>query len=119
QDPALAAGFFVRTEAFDGYVPSTGAVHPVTQQLVLLPGAIAKRIVPVAWDVVVANGTVELTHREVHALSLNSIVEVPGTVDIGLQNLTAHFVVNNEGRHTALSGRRVVALPMARGLDRP
>src|SRR5262245_21817514 len=93
--------------------------HPALQQLVLLPGAIAQRLVPIAREIVVTDRAVELTHREVDAPAIDPVVEMPGAVDIGLQDLAAEFVMNDERRHAALAGCRVVEPPAAAGLDRP
>src|SRR6266496_1519299 len=93
--------------------------HPALQQLVLLLRTIAARLVPGARNVVVTNRAVELTHREVYVPSIDAVVEMPGAVDIGLQDFAAELVMNDERRHAALAGCRVVMLPAAAGLDRP
>src|SRR3954449_723181 len=82
-----------------GNPSASNDAYPALQQLVLLPGAIVQRFVAAARDIVVADGAVELTHREVDALSIDPVVEMPDAVDIGLQDLAAKLVMNDERRH--------------------
>jgi len=85
----------------------------------LLPGAVVEGLSPVAWMVFIADGAVELAHREVDAPAVNLIVKMPCAVDISLRDVTAEFVMDNKGRDPALSGGRVIEPPVAAGLNGP
>src|SRR6185436_19823258 len=58
-----SSGQFPRSPARSG----VSDAHPALQQFVLLLRTVTKRLVAAARDVVVTDGTVELTHREVDA----------------------------------------------------
>ncbi|WP_213290990.1 hypothetical protein [Bradyrhizobium sp. sGM-13] len=84
----------------------------MTKKLVLLLRAVGKCFGPAAWQVIVANGAVELAHRKVHALSVDLIVEVPGAVDVCFQDIAAPLVMDNEGGDPALAHGEAATAPI-------